>query len=84
MSDSQQSITVLEELLATATKVERTPTSETREGIVFGAFLTLKPGDSIAKRITDPERTIFDEFQKAIQIDWETINIKETDHNEGV
>ncbi|CAI5109643.1 BBT_HP_G0133400.mRNA.1.CDS.1 [Saccharomyces cerevisiae] len=36
------------------------------------------PGDGVGKEITDSVRTIFE--AENILIDWETINIKQTDH----
>ena len=70
--------TIAKRTLATAAQAERTLPKK-----YGGRFtVTLIPGDGVGKEITDSVRTIFE--AENIPIDWETINIKQTDHKEGV
>lgn len=69
--------TIAKRSLATAAQVEHILPKK-----YGGRFtVTLIPGDGVGKEVTDSVKTIFE--AENIPIDWETINIKQTDHKEG-
>ena len=70
--------TIAKRTLATAAQAERALPKK-----YGGRFtVTLIPGDGVGKEITDSVKTIFE--AEKIPVDWETVNIKQTDHKEGV